>query len=106
MTTNLPDDLRQAIEKEGGSPVHIVDMVTNVHYVLIRAEQYDNLNGSFASDEKFDTRDFYPLIAKSAASARWDDRDMDAYNDYDKKLVQLFDDRLQVVRHDPPRGSD
>ena len=28
MTTNLPDDLRQAIEKEGGSPVHIVDAAT------------------------------------------------------------------------------
>jgi hypothetical protein len=83
MTTNLPDDLRQAIEKEGGSPVHIVDAATNVHYVLMRAEQYDNLSGSFASDEKFDARDFYPLIAKSAASAGWDDPDMDAYNDYD-----------------------
>jgi hypothetical protein len=58
ITTNLPDDLRQAIEKEGSSPVHIVDAATNVHYVLIRAEQYDNLNGSFASDEKFDPRDF------------------------------------------------
>jgi hypothetical protein len=72
----------------------------------MRAEHYDNLNGSFASDEKFDAHDFYPLIAKSAASARWDDPDMEAYNDYDKKLVQLFDDRLQVVRHDSPRGSD
>jgi hypothetical protein len=49
----------------------------------MRAEQYDNLSGSFASDEKFDARDFYPLIAKSAASAGRDDPDMDAYNDYD-----------------------
>jgi hypothetical protein len=90
MTTNLPDDLRQVIEKEGGSPVHIVDAATNVHYVLMRAEQFDNLSGSFASDEKFDPRDFYALIAKSAASAGWDVPDMDAYNDYDahKKLVQ------------------
>jgi hypothetical protein len=88
MTTNLPDDLRQAIEKEGGSPVHIVDAATNAHYVLMRAEQYDNLNGSFASDEKFHPRDFYPLITKSAASAGWDDPDMDTYNDYDAHKEQ------------------
>ena len=31
MTTKLPDDLRQAIEKDGGSPVHLVDIATNVH---------------------------------------------------------------------------
>jgi hypothetical protein len=49
----------------------------------MRAEHYENLSGSIASDEKFDVRDFYPLIAKSAASAGWDDPDMDAYSDYD-----------------------
>ena len=83
MTTKLSDDLRQAIEKEGGSPVHLVDAATNVHYVLMRAEQYENLRALFAEGEEFDPRELYPLMAKAAASAGWDDPDMDAYNDYD-----------------------
>jgi len=83
MTTKLSDDLRQAIEKEGGNPVHLVDAATDVHYVLMRAEQYKNLSAVFAEGEEFDVRELYPLMAKSAASAGWDDPDLDAYNDYD-----------------------
>jgi hypothetical protein len=83
MMTKLPDDLRQAIETEGGSPVHLVDGPTNVHYVLMRADQYEILSGLLAEGEEFDARELYPLMAKSAASAGWDDPDLDAYNDYD-----------------------
>jgi hypothetical protein len=83
MTTKLPDDLRQAIEKEGGSPVHLVDSATNLHYVLMRADQYENLSALIAEGEDFDPRELYPLMAKSAAAAGWDDPDLDAYNDYD-----------------------
>jgi hypothetical protein len=83
MTTKLSDDLRQAIEQAGGSPVHLVDMETNVHYVLMRAEQYENLGALFVEGEAFDARELYPLMAKSAASAGWDDPELDAYNDYD-----------------------
>jgi transcription antitermination factor NusA-like protein len=83
MTTKLPDDLRLAIEKEGDNPVHLVDEVTNVHYVLMRVEQYENLSAAFAEGEEFDPRELYPLVAKSAASAGWDDPELDDYNDYD-----------------------
>ena len=83
MTTKLPDDLRQAIETNGGSPVHLVDAPTELHYVLMRADQYEILSGLLAQREEFDARELYPLMAKSAASAGWDDPDMDAYNDYD-----------------------
>jgi hypothetical protein len=83
MVTRLPDDLRQAIEKEGGSPIHLVDTATNAHYVLMRAEQYENLKTLFVESEEFDPRELYPLVAKSAAAAGWDDPEMDVYNDYD-----------------------
>ncbi len=83
MTTQLPDDLRQAIEKEGDSPVHLVDSATNVHYVLMRAEQYENLSALVAEGEEFNARELYPVMAKSAAAAGWDDPDLDAYSDYD-----------------------
>jgi hypothetical protein len=88
MTTKLPDDLRQAIEKDGGNPFFFVDAATNVHYVLMRAQQYENLGALFAEGEEFDARELYPLIAKSAASAGWDDPDLDAYNDCDAHRKQ------------------
>jgi hypothetical protein len=78
---NLPNDLRQAIEKEDGSPVHLVDVDTNTHYVLMRAEQYENLKSLLVEDEELDPRVLYPLMAKSAAAAGWDDPEMDVYND-------------------------
>ena len=83
MTTKLPDDLRQAIENEGGSPVHLVDSATNRHYVLMRVDQYENLSALIAEGEDFDPRELYSVMAKSAAAAGWDDPDLDAYNDYD-----------------------
>jgi len=83
MTTKLPDDRRQAIEKESGSPIHLVDAATNVRYVLMRAEQYENLSALFADGEEFDARELYPLMARSAAAAGWDDPDLEVYNDYD-----------------------
>jgi hypothetical protein len=83
MMMNLPNDLRQAIEKEGGSPVHLVDVDTNTHYVLMRAELYENLKSLLVEDEEFDPRVLYPLMAKSAAAAGWDDPEMDVYNGYD-----------------------
>jgi hypothetical protein len=88
MTTKLPDDLAQAIEKEGGSPVRLVDAATNIHYVLMRADQYEKLSFRVFEREEFDARELYPLMARSAASAGWDDPDMDAYNDYDAHKKQ------------------
>jgi hypothetical protein len=83
MTTKLSDDLREAIEKGDGSPLLVVDADTNVRYVLMRAEQYENLSAVFAEGEEFDPRELYPLMAKSAAAAGWDEPEMDDYNHYD-----------------------
>jgi hypothetical protein len=83
MTPRLSDDLRKAIEEHGGEPVYIVDAQTNASYVVIRAEQYESLAALLADGGNFDPREMYPLIARSAASAGWNDPEMDVYNDYD-----------------------
>jgi hypothetical protein len=44
MTTNLSDGLRQAIEERGGAPVYGVDATTNASYVLMRAEQFEEIS--------------------------------------------------------------
>ena len=73
MNTKLPDDLLQAIQNEGGGPVRLVDEATNVHYVLMRADQYENLGACSSSGRTGCPRACYPLMTRSAASAGWDD---------------------------------
>lgn len=84
MTPTLADDQRQALDAQGGSPVYVVDARTNARYVLLREEQYEGLKGLLADDEAADPRELYPLTAKSAGAAGWDDPEMDVYNDYDR----------------------
>ncbi len=61
MTTKLSDDLRQAIEEEGGGPLHVVDATTNVHYVLMRADQYEKIKAMTGGE---DVEAMYPLLAE------------------------------------------
>jgi hypothetical protein len=82
MTTKLSDDLREALEQESSSPVHLVDATTNAKYVIMRADQYDRIKAQL--DEKpFDPRELYSLVEASFLRAGWDDPEMDVYNDYD-----------------------
>ncbi len=83
MTPKLADDQRQALVEHGGSPVYVVDLATNARYVLLRAEQYESLTAQETVDEADDPRKLYPLIAKTAGAAGWDNPAMDEYNDYD-----------------------
>jgi hypothetical protein len=63
MTMKLSDDLRQAVEQSGGSPVHLVDAVTNERYVLMRADQYEKVKAVFEPDDHdFDPREAYPFV--------------------------------------------
>ena len=83
MSPKVIDDLRQAIDEQGGAPVYVVDAATNAIYVLLRAEQYETLRALSVEDDEVDPRELYPLTAKTAAAAGWDDPEMDIYNDYD-----------------------
>jgi hypothetical protein len=83
MSPKVIDDLRQAIDEQGGAPLYVVDAATNAKYVVLRAEQYETLRALFVEDDKVDPRELYPLTAKTAAAGGWDDSEMDVYNDYD-----------------------
>ena len=75
----LSDELRLAIEKDGGSPVHLVGTTTDESYVIMRAEVYERLR---VLGDDFDIRDAYPLMDQVAARQGWDDPAMDIYNEY------------------------
>ena len=60
MTTKLPDEFRQAIEKCGGAPVYVMDATTKASYVLMRAEQYEKISALVDGDG---VEAMYPLLA-------------------------------------------
>ncbi len=85
MTTKLSDDLRQAIEKEGGSPLHLVDAATNVHYVLMRADQYEKVKAVFEHDDRdFDPREAYPFVEQVMREEDANDPTLSSYQSFTK----------------------
>jgi hypothetical protein len=63
------DNLRQAIEAAGGSPIYITDPATNTSYVLLRADDYEKLGLGPVPD---DVESMYPLLA-DLAPEDWED---------------------------------
>ena len=61
MIPTLTDEQRRAIEEHGGTPILLLDVVTNASYVLMRAEQYEKVR-ALLEVEEFDPREAYPFI--------------------------------------------
>jgi hypothetical protein len=59
MTTNLSDDLREALDNAAGGPFRLVDSKTNVSYVIMRADEYEKLKQMV----EYDAREFDPSEA-------------------------------------------
>ncbi len=76
MTTKLPDDLRQAVDERDGAPVYIVDAIIKTNYVLMRAEQFEEIR---AISDGEDIEAMYPLLAEMEPDD-WED-----ISHYDRK---------------------
>jgi len=86
MTTMLSDDLRQAIEKEGGTPIHLVDAATNAQYVLLRADQYEKVKAIFQHEDRdFDSREAYPFIEEVMREDDANDPALSSYQSFTKR---------------------
>jgi hypothetical protein len=83
MSLLLTDELRQALESPDGEPVRLVDEQTRRVYYVISSELFEAAQ-ALLSTEPFDPREMYPLIARTAAAAGWDDPSMDDYDRYDE----------------------
>jgi hypothetical protein len=63
MTAKLSEDLREAIEKGGDLPVHLVDARTNAAFVIMRADQYEKVKAIFERENHdFDPSEAYPFV--------------------------------------------
>jgi hypothetical protein len=80
MSIPLPDELRTVIFAHPGMPLELVDELTHTVYVLIPAEQFEQMKSASGEDELDET---YVAQVESAVQSGWDDPRMDEYNDYD-----------------------
>ena len=83
----LTEQQRQELATNAGTPVPVVDQHTQRIYYIISAEQYDRVRALLV-EEDFSPRELYPLIAKTAGEAGWNDTAMDAYDHYDEHRPQ------------------
>lgn len=79
MTPKLTEDQRQAIEAEGGAPVYVVDDKKHAVYVLLPAENFQQVRALIGPDV-FAISESYPLQESVAASEGWNDPRMSDYD--------------------------
>jgi hypothetical protein len=82
MNLTFTQDLRERLRSEG-APVPVVDEQTQQKYYLISADQFEAIRPLLA-DVPFQPRELYPLTAKTAAAAGWENPVMDDYDRYDE----------------------
>lgn len=87
MMPKLSDEQRLALDQQAGTPLHVIDPVKNVEYVLVPAEVYQRLR-VFLEPGDFEVRDTYPAQDRALGAGGWDDPAMDIYNDYDAHRPQ------------------
>ncbi len=83
MTAVLTEAQRQIVQSGSGLPVEMIDEQTKLVYYLITSAQFERLQ-TLLADEPHDPRELYPLIARTAAEAGWNDPMMDDYDRYDE----------------------
>ena len=71
----LTEQQRQDVSAHEGTPVPVVDQQTQRVYYIISAEQFDRVCAPLVEAD-FSPREFYPLIAKTAGEAGWNDTAM------------------------------
>lgn len=84
MSPELSPELREAVHQlPGNQPLRVVDPETNIVYVLVRAELFDQVQGTLpeAHDELVET---YAAQSEAAQRAGWDAAGMDDYDHYDQ----------------------
>ena len=86
MTTKLSDELRLALEQDGGIPVRLVDTTTNEGYVIMRADQYEKIRLVFErEDQDFDPREAYPFIDEAMREDDANDPTLESYQSFTKQ---------------------
>ncbi len=81
----LPEDLQQMVRASKGQPVRLADPKTNVEYVVLPAELFDQMQGLLYEDNSLTDDEARNLLVRAGIRAGWNDAEMDIYNELDPR---------------------
>ena len=78
----LSKEIQQAVQESEDNLVRLIDPETNVEYVVLPAETFEQMrNGVYYDDGPITEEERRYLLIQAGLRAGWDDPEMDIYND-------------------------
>ncbi len=84
MNPALSNALFQAISGQPSDPVRVVDPQSNLAYIVVRAEIFEEMQSMLLGGDQLS--DTYPAQEQAAMRAGWDDPGLDGYNQYNENF--------------------
>ena len=83
----LSKEIQQAVQESEGNLVRLIDPETNVEYVVLPAEAFDQMRNRvyYYDDGPITEEERRSLLIQAGVRAGWDDPEMDIYNDLDPR---------------------
>ncbi len=82
----LTKKIQQAVQDAKDTPVRLIDPETNVEYIVLPAETFEQLqNAVYYDDGPITEEEQSALLIEFGIRAGWDDPEMDVYNDLDPR---------------------
>ena len=82
----LSKEIQEAVQKSEGNLIHLIDPETNVEYIVLPAETFEQMrNGVYYDDNPLTEEEQNALLVEFGHRAGWDDPEMDIYNDLDPR---------------------
>ena len=78
----LSKEIQEAVQKSEDNLIRLIDPETNVEYVVLPAETFEQMRkGVYYDDEPITEEERTALLVEMGLSIGWDDPEMDVYND-------------------------
>lgn len=81
----LTRELQQAVRDANRQPIRLVDPNTNLEYVVLPAEIFDEVQHVFYDANPLTIEEQRALLVQLGLSVGWDDPEMGVYNELDPR---------------------
>lgn len=81
----LPKELQQTVRASRGQPVRLTDPKTNIEYVVLPAEIFDQMQIFFCDVAPLTDAEKQNLLVSAGLRAGWDDAEMAIYDELDPR---------------------
>ena len=82
----LSKEIQEAVQKYEDNLIRLIDPETNVEYVVLLAEAFEQMrNAVYYDDGPITEEERRALLIQAGLRAGWNDPEMDIYNDLDPR---------------------